>query len=51
MKGLSGIIFILLLLAVTLSAADADCYKDGTRYPEGSTVGSFICKDGKWVRR
>lgn len=51
MKGLLGIFFILFLFAVTISAAYADCYKDGVLYPEGSIVGGFICRDGQWVRR
>lgn len=51
MKGLPGIFFALLLLAVTMSTVYADCYKDGQRYPEGSVVGGFVCKNGDWVRR
>jgi hypothetical protein len=51
MKGLLGIFFILLLFAVTISPAYANCTKDGKSYPEGTTVGGFICIKGKWVRR
>jgi len=51
MKGLLGVFFILLLFAVTILPAYADCYKDGVRYPEGTTVGGFICINGQWERR
>jgi hypothetical protein len=51
MKRSSSIFFILFLLAGTISAAYADCIKDGVRYPEGAVVGGFICQNGQWVKR
>jgi hypothetical protein len=51
MKGLLGVFFLLFLLMATISAAYADCTKDGKSYPEGSVVGGYVCENGKWVRR
>ena len=52
MKRLQVILFILILFAGTLSAAYADCYKDGKAYPPGTVIEGFICTaEGKWVRK
>ena len=38
-------------LVLFAASAAADCWLDGYWYPEGTTYGSYICQDGKWVRR
>ena len=46
------LILILFLFAGTISAAYADCRKDGKTYPPGTVIDGFICTaDGKWVRK
>lgn len=52
MKRLQVILFILILFAETISAANAVCYKDGKAYPTGTVIEGFICTaEGKWVRK
>lgn len=44
-------ISILLLLAGTIPAVHADCYKDGKAYPTGTVIDGFVCTaDGTWVK-
>ena len=51
MKRLYVISFILILFAGTISAAYADCYKDGIPYKTGKVIDGFICTEaGKWVK-
>jgi hypothetical protein len=51
MKRLQIIFFVLILFAGAISAAHADCYKDGKAYPTGTVFDGFICtEDGKWVK-
>lgn len=42
---------LLILVVGTISAAYADCYKDGKAYPTGTVINGFICTEsGKWVK-
>jgi len=51
MKLLLVVFVILIVLAGTIPAAYADCYKDGKPYPTGTVIDGFICTaDGKWVK-
>jgi hypothetical protein len=45
-----------LVLFLTLAAllgfaapARADCMHNGQIVPEGTRIGGFVCKDGRWV--
>jgi hypothetical protein len=52
MKGVQVILVILTLFAGTISAAYADCRKDGKTHPTGTVIDGFVCTaDGKWVRK
>lgn len=43
---------MLTLSLLTLSGnVLADCLLDGQKYAEGSVVGQYVCKGGKWVDR
>lgn len=37
-------------IAAVGAPAYADCKKDGKNYAEGTVIGGFICKNGKWVK-
>ena len=51
MRRLSLLLFSLIAIVVTSTAAYADCYKDGQRYPTGTVIDGFICTaDGRWVK-
>lgn len=39
----------LLLLLSLAAAARADCIYEGVSYPEGTVIGPYVCRDGKWV--
>lgn len=43
-------LFIVLMIAFT-STAYADCKYNGAWYPEGATMGPYICSNGQWIRR
>ena len=42
-----------IVTSVTLfaAAAKADCELDGVIYPEGTTYGDYVCRNGEWVRQ
>lgn len=42
------LIFIVIVIS---SFAVADCQYNGSWYPEGATIGPYICVNGNWVRR
>lgn len=43
---------LLIVLIVTFSGAlYADCEYNGTWYPEGETMGPYVCVNGEWIRR
>ena len=44
-------IFLLVLLALFAQPVLADCEYNGKTYPEGTVIGPYVCKDGKWVRK
>ncbi|MBI3530420.1 MAG: hypothetical protein HY067_20945 [Betaproteobacteria bacterium] len=51
MKRLPIACLLLILFAGTVSAASADCYKDGRTYRTDEVVNGFRCTaDGKWVK-
>lgn len=51
MSKISILFFVLGLLLWTISAASADCYKDGKAYKTGTKIDGFICTpDGRWVK-
>ena len=50
MKTLRVVFFGLTLFVGTVSAAYADCHKDGRTYPEGTVIDGFKCTNNKWVR-
>ena len=33
------------------SVVIADCTYEGAEYPEGSTIGPYVCSGGKWVSK
>jgi hypothetical protein len=37
------------LLGLTAITLHADCIYNGVAYPEGTVIGPYICKEGKWV--
>ena len=42
-----------IVASVTLfaTAAKAECELDGQTYPEGTTYGDYVCRNGEWVRQ
>ena len=47
MKKLS--VAALLLLAIGIGSASADCTFGGETYPEGATIPGYVCQNGSWV--
>jgi len=45
------IMFLTALLIVLVSGVYADCQYNGRWYPEGATMGPYICVNGSWIRR
>lgn len=42
---------LVLLVVLAANAVCADCMYNGTKYPENSVVGPYICRNGQWVSR
>jgi hypothetical protein len=40
-----------LVVASMAGPALADCVLNGVSYPEGTVVGNYVCKDGRWQKR
>jgi len=45
MKKLTPLITLFLLLSNTVLA---DCTYNGKNYSEGTVIGPYVCRDGKW---
>lgn len=44
-------IFILVIVSMTSPRVYAECSYNGQVYSEGTVIGPYVCKDGKWIRR
>lgn len=40
---------VLVVMLFCCGLAFADCKYNGKSYPEGTIIGPYVCKDGKWV--
>lgn len=42
---------LIVFIIVFSSAIYADCEHRGRWYPEGTTMGPYVCINGQWIRR
>ncbi len=45
------IVFSVVVLLASVSAAFADCSYNGSTYAEGAVIGPYVCTGGQWVMR